>query len=361
MSERDVSPPKMPFNLRPRLVVIVIVVVLLIALAASSVFVVDQTEQAVVLRFGRYHSTVGPGLQFKLPFGIDQNYNVRVQQIQREEFGFRTTAAGETTIMSAAQYPAESIMLTGDLNIIDVQWIIQYWITDPRAWLFNFESIPGGIGFRAMPPDTNRASDRRVKTIRDVTQSVMNALVGDRAIVDVIGAERVAIQIQAAERLNEVFHGYGLGVRVREVRLRNVVPPVGRVQAAFDDVNRAVQDFNRLINEGREQYNAEIPRADGQARRLIEEAEGYRVNRVNTATGDVARFVDVLGQYQLDPGTTRTRLYFEMVEAVFANEEQVDLIDRNLQNFLPLMALGGDTTLGDRLPAAGTSPAGGQR
>jgi membrane protease subunit HflK len=330
----------MPFNLRPRLVIIVLAVVLLIILAASSFFVVDQTEQAVVLRFGKYLKTVGPGLQFKMPFGIDQNYNVRVQQVQREEFGFRTTAAGETTLMSSADYPRESIMLTGDLNIIDVEWIIQYQILDPRAWLFNFESIQGGIGFRAMPPEGNTAVDRRVKTIRDVTQSVMNALVGDRAIVDVIGAERTAIQVQAVPRLNEIFEGYDLGIRVREVRLRNVVPPVGRVQDAFDDVNRAVQDFNRLINEGREQYNAEIPRADGQARRMIEEAEGYRVQRVNTAEGDVARFNDVLVQYRLDPETTRTRLYYEMVEDVFADEEGVDLVDRNLQNFLPLLNLG---------------------
>jgi membrane protease subunit HflK len=330
----------MPFNLRPRLVIIVLVVIVVIALAASSFFVVDQTEQAVVLRFGKYLTTMGPGLQFKLPFGIDQNYNVRVQQVQREEFGFRTASAGETTLFSTADYPRESIMLTGDLNIIDVEWIIQYQITDPRAWLFNFESVAGGIGFRAMPPEGNTEADRRVKTIRDVTQSVMNALVGDRAIVDVIGAERTAIQVQAVQRLNDVFDGYNLGIRIREVRLRNVVPPVGRVQDAFDDVNRAVQDFNRLINEGREQYNAEIPRADGQANRRIEEAEGYRVQRVNNARGEVSRFNEVLTQYRLDPNTTRTRLYFEMVEDVFENEQGVELVDRNLQNFLPLLNLG---------------------
>ena len=340
MSERDVSPPKMPFNLRPRLVVIVLVAIVVIALIASSFFVVDQTEQAVVLRFGRYLKTVGAGLQFKMPFGIDQNYNVRVQQIQREEFGFRTSSAGETTLFSSADFPRESIMLTGDLNIIDVEWIIQYQIMDPRAWLFNFESVPGGIGFRAMPPQGNSAQDRRVKTIRDVTQSVMNALVGDRAVVDVIGSERTTIQVDAADQLNDIFDGYNLGVRVRQVQLRQVVPPVGRVQDAFDDVNRAVQDFNRLINEGREQYNAEIPRADGQAQRLIEEAEGYRVRRVNTARGDVARFNQVLTEYQLDPQTTRTRLYIEMVEDVFADESDVELVDRNLQNFLPLLNLG---------------------
>jgi membrane protease subunit HflK len=155
--------------------------------------------------------------------------------------------------------------------------------------------------------------------------------------VDVIGAERTNIELQARERMNRTFDSYGLGILITDVRLRNVVPPVGRVQDAFDDVNRAVQDFNRLINEGREQYNAEIPRADGQARRLIEEAEGYRVQRVNTAIGDVARFNEVLAQYRLDPRTTRTRLYFEMVEDVFQGEENVQLIDRNLQNFLPLL------------------------
>ncbi|MFW5716276.1 MAG: FtsH protease activity modulator HflK [Spirochaetota bacterium] len=340
MSERDVSPPKTPFNLRPRLVVIVLVAFFVIVLAASSFFVVDQTEQAVVLRFGEYFKTVGPGLQFKLPFGIDKNYNVRVQQVLREEFGFRTVEAGESTLMSSADFPRESIILTGDLNIIDVEWIVQYQITDPRAWLFNFESVQGGIGFQAMPPRGDAASDRRVKTIRDVTQSVMNRLVGDRAIVDVIGAERTNIQIQSAEELNQIFENYELGIRVRQVQLRQIVPPVGRVQDAFDDVNRAVQDFNRLINEGREQYNAEIPRADGQARRLIEEAEGYAVQRVNTAEGNVARFSDVLTQYQLDPGTTRTRLYYEMVEDVFADEEGVELVDRNLQNLLPLLNLG---------------------
>jgi membrane protease subunit HflK len=339
MSERDVSPPRMPFSLKPRLIIIILAVILLIVIITGSFFVVDQTEQAVVLRFGRYLKTVGAGLQFKLPFGVDKNYNVPTEQIQREEFGFRTDRAGETTLFSAADFPRESIMLTGDLNIIDVEWIIQYRVTDPRAWLFNVESVSGGIGLRAMPPAGATAQDRRVKTIRDVTQSVMNALVGDRAVVDVIGSERTNIEIQARDRMNQTFDSYGLGISITEVRIRNVVPPVGRVQDAFDDVNRAVQDFNRLINEGREQFNAEIPRANGQAQRLIEEAEGYRVERVNTAIGDVARFNEVLVQYRLDPQTTRTRLYYEMVEEVFKGEEEVQLIDRNLQNFIPLLNL----------------------
>ena len=340
MSDREGSPAQLPFNLRPRLIVTVLVVVVVLILASTSVFVVDQTEQGVVLRLGRYLRTVDQGLHFKLPFGIDQNYNVPVQIVQREEFGFRTVVAGEQTMISTAEFPRESIMLTGDLNIVDIEWTIQYRITDARAWLFNVESIPGGVGLRAMPPANDPQSDRRVKTIRDVTQSIVNALVGDRAIVDVLGREGLAIEVQARDEINAIFNRYNLGAMVSEVQLRTVVPPAGRVQEAFDDVNRAVQDFNRLINEGREQFNAEIPRATGQAQRQIEEAEGYRIQRVNTATGDVARFVNVLARYRLDPQTTRTRLYFEMVEQVFRAEEGTELIDRNLQNFLPLLNLG---------------------
>jgi membrane protease subunit HflK len=340
MSERDVSPPKMPFNVRPRLVVIVLVVILVIALSASSFFVVDQTEQGIVLRLGRYLKSAEPGLHFKLPFGIDQNYNVPIRQYLRAEFGFRTDIPGEVSLRSTQDYPRESIMLTGDLNIIDVEWTIQYRIDDARAWLFSVESVSGGIGVRAMPLAGQETDDRRVKTIRDVTQSVVNALIGDLAIVDVIGSERIAIEIAARDQINAILDSYNLGIAITQVQLRNVVPPEGRVQDAFDDVNRAVQDFNRLINEGREQYNAEIPRADGQAQRMIEEAEGYRVERQNTAQGDVARFNEVLARYRLDPRTTRTRLYYEMIEDVFEDETSVELIDRNLRNFIPLLNLG---------------------
>lgn len=319
MSERDVTPPQLPFSLKPRSIAIVLVVVLLIGVGASSFFVVDQTEQAVVLLLGRYNRTAGPGLHFKLPFGIEQNYNVPTQVIQNMSFGFRTAQPGVTSIRSDVDYPEESIMLTGDLNIVDVEWIIQYRIVDPQAWLFNVED--------------------QEKTIRDISQSVVNELVGDRAIVDVLGAERPAIETQGQENMNTILGSYGLGINVTAVRLQNIVPPAGRVQDAFEDVNRAVQDMNRLINEGREEYNQEIPRARGEAQQMIQVAEGYAAQRVNNAQGDVARFNSVLTEYQQAPATTRTRIYFEMVENVFGDEEGVQLIDRNLSNFIPLLNL----------------------
>lgn len=318
MSERDVT-PKFQFPLNRRVLGIVIVVLVLIGIATTSFFVVDQTEESVVLRLGRYNRIAAPGLHFKIPFGIEQNFNVPTQVVQNMQFGFRVDRPGVTSVFSNVDYPEESIMLTGDLNIVDVEWVIQYRIENPRDWLFNVEN--------------------REKTIRDISQSVVNRLVGDRSIIDVLGDERPNIEVLAQEEMNTIFSQYKLGVRVSAVRLQNIVPPVGRVQDAFEDVNRAVQDMNRLINEGRETYNREIPRARGEAEQVVQIAQGYASERVNEARGDAARFLNVLEEYQRDPNTNRTRLYYEMVEDVFGDAEQTQLIDRNLSNFIPLLNL----------------------
>ncbi|MFP4374212.1 MAG: FtsH protease activity modulator HflK [Spirochaetaceae bacterium] len=318
MSERDVT-PRLPFKLKPRMIVLIVIVALVIGAVMSSFFIVDQTEQGVVLRFGEYNRTVPPGLNFKVPFGIEENRNVPTQVIQNMTFGFRVEEAGINTRQSNVDYPEESIMLSGDLNIVDVEWIIQYRITEPVNWLFNVEN--------------------QEKTIRDISQSVINRLVGDRAIVDVIGAERATIETEGRQQMNDTLDSYGLGINITQVRLQNIVPPAGRVQDAFEDVNKAVQDLNRLINEGREEYNREIPRADGQGQRIVQEARGYAAERVNRAQGDTARFNEVLTEYQADPQTTRTRLYYEMVESAFDEAEASELVDRNLDNFLPLLNL----------------------
>lgn len=321
MSERNVTPPKLPFTIKPKLIVFALIVIAVIGVATTSFYIVDQTEQSVVLLLGEYNRTVGPGLQFKLPFGIETARNVPTQVLQNASFGFRTAEAGVTTRYEDRDFPEESIMLTGDLNIVDVEWIIQYRIEDPVKWLFEVQD--------------------QTKTIRDISQSVVNQLVGDRAILDVIGSERSNIELRALEMTNDILDGYDLGVRVMQVRLQNIVPPAGRVQDAFEDVNRAVQDMNRLINEGREQYNREIPRTRGQAQRLVQEAGGYATERVNRSRGDAARFEAVLGEYASAPATTRTRLYIEMMEDLFTEEDGTLLIDRELDNFLPLLNLQG--------------------
>ena len=318
MSERDITPQKQ-FRLRPKLMLIVVIVFALLAFALSSFFVVDQTEQSVVLQLGRYNRIVGPGLHFKLPMGIEKSYNVPTQRIQNMTFGFRTEKAGINTVYSSGDYPNESIMLTGDLNIVDVEWIIQYRISDARAWLFNVLY--------------------REKTIRDISQSIINSLVGDRAILDVIGPDRPSIEVQAQEKMNERFNTYGLGITVTTVKLKNIVPPKGEVQNAFEDVNKAIQDMNRLINEGKEQYNREIPKAQGEAEKMVQVAQGYATERVNEAKGDVARFLSVLKEYEKNKEVTKSRLYIETIEKVFENDKGTDLIDKDLTNFIPLKTL----------------------
>lgn len=320
MSEQNVTP--MPqFKMKPKLVIVVIIIIAALSLVMSSFYVVDQTEQAVVLQLGKFNRMAGPGLQFKLPFGIEKNYNVPTQQIQNMTFGFRTEQAGINTVYSRGDYPEESIMLTGDLNIIDVEWVIQYRITDPKAWLFNVVY--------------------RDQTIRDVSQSTINQLVGDRAILDVIGPERTNIMDQAKIRMNEILSKYDLGATVTTVQLKNIVPPAGNVQDAFEDVNKAIQDMERLINEGKEEYNKEIPKASGEADKMIQIAQGYATERVNKARGDVARFLSVRNEYVKNPAVTRTRLYLETIEEVFGTSEGTDLIDKNLDGFLPIKNLQG--------------------
>ncbi|MEW5816461.1 MAG: FtsH protease activity modulator HflK [Spirochaetota bacterium] len=319
MSERDITPKRRPFTFKPKLVIIAIIVLAVIILISTSFFVVDQTEEAVVLLFGKFNHTSPPGLHFKLPFGIEKNFNVPTQVVQNMSFGFRTERAGITTVYSPGDFPEESVMLTGDLNIVDLEWIIQYRIVDPNAWLFNVEN--------------------KEKTIRDISQSIINMLVGDRAILDVIGAERANIEMQGQEKMNELFNTYGLGIKVITVKLQNIVPPKGPVQDAFEDVNKSIQDMNRLINEGKEEYNRIIPKAQGEASKIIQEARGYSSQRVNEAKGNVARFNSVYDEYRKNKEVTKSRLYIEMMEDVFKTAEGTDLIDKSLKNFIPIKSL----------------------
>jgi len=325
MPERDVSPEKGKINLpmKPKFIWIILIVVIAAFSIMSGVYVVDQTEEAVVLTLGKYSRTTGAGLQYKLPLGLERVYKVPTKVIQTLQFGFRTDSAGITTVYSQKDYSNESVMLTGDLNIVDVSWIIQYRIVDPKAWLFNVNN--------------------KEKTIRDVSQSVVNQLVGDRAILNVIGSERTNIEDLSMQMLQEVMDNYGMGIQVTTVKLQNIVPPVGEVQDAFEDVNKAIQDMNRLINEGKEAYNKEIPKATGQAQQLIQVAEGYATERVNRAKGDTARFSAVLTEYSKNPAITRDRLYYEMIDTVFGKGTPVDIVDKNLKNFVPFKSVGGQT------------------
>ncbi len=293
---------------------IFVVLIVFFFLLFSSVKMVRTTDNGVVLRFGRYHTILQPGLHFILPF-VDSIYHVPVTIVQKEEFGFRTSDLGEkSTWENELLY--ESSMLTGDLNILNVEWVVQYRIVDPKAWLFNVQE------------------NERTNTVRDVARASINSLVGDRAILDIMGEERNNIQAFAKTIMNEKYEQLGLGISVSSVQLQNVVPP-HQVQEAFEDVNVAIQDMNRLINEGKEAYNREIPKTKGEADKMLQQAQGYASERINVAEGDVARFNLVLDEYQKSPVITKRRLYLETLSDVFESGEKVTIVDKNLKNFLP--------------------------
>lgn len=304
-------------SIGPAMLFWLIVLALAVAAGFSSVYVVDETENAVITRFGKYTQTVGSGLHVKLPFGIDKNYNVDIKTLRAEQFGFKTVKSGRNNEYKN-NISEESEMLTGDLNIVDVEWVIQYKITDPKQWLFNVYE--------------------KEQTIRDISRSVINTLVGDRAIFDVISSDRSTIQNLAQEQMNENFKALGLGINVTTVQFQNVVPPV-EVQAAFEDVNKASQDMKRLINEGKEEYNKEIPKAQGEADRQIQVAEGYAAERVNMAKGDVARFNAVYDEYKRSPKATKERIYLETMAEIFGSETKPELIDSELENLVPVKNL----------------------
>ena len=317
---KPVRRARIPFT--PKIVIVVLVILFLVAAAASSFFVVDQREQAVVLRFGKYDRTVGPGLHARLPFGLERSHTVATQLVQTLTFGYRSTDTTGTGLAGARSYDDESVMLTGDLNIVDVEWIVQYRINDPYKWLFSVEE--------------------KEKTIRDISQSVMNALVGDLPILSVMTDLRTKIEVEAQQQMQAIFDGYDFGIEVVTVKLQNIVPPEGAVQDAFEDVNKAIQDMNKSINEGKEYYNTAIPEAQGEATRIVLEAEGYAAQRVNQAKGDVAVFDSMRASYEASPEVTATRLHLEAMEEVLSSDGgSITLVDPALDNFLPVRNIGG--------------------
>lgn len=301
----------------PAILFWLIMLVVVVIAGFSSFYIVDETENAVITRFGKYTTTVGSGLHFKLPFGIDKNYNVDISTVRAEQFGFKTVKAGRNNEYKN-NISEESEMLTGDLNIVDVEWIIQYKVVDPKQWLFGVYE--------------------KEQTVRDISRSVINTLVGDRAILAVMSSERSTIQELARDMMNDNFKSLGLGINVTTVQLQNVVAP-SEVQAAFEDVNKASQDMKRYINEGKEAYNAEIPKAKGEAERLLQVAEGYAAERVNMAKGDVARFNAVYEEYKRSPKVTKERLYLETMDEIFGSEKKPELIDSELDNLVPIKNL----------------------
>lgn len=295
----------------------------LLALATvfSSYYQIEPDEVGVLMRFGRYVGTSEPGPHFKLPLGVDRVIKVPVQRQLKMEFGFRTARNDvESEFMRPQGALAEAEMLTGDLNVAIVEWIVQYRITNAEKYLFNFRDVDA--------------------TLRLMAEAAMRSVVGDHSIDEVLTSGRVGIEDQAKQLLQSLSERYDTGITIQQLKLQDVNAP-DPVRPAFRAVEEAKQERERVINEAWSEYNKVVPQARGQAEQALLAAEGYAVERVNQARGEAERFRALHAEYKRAPAVTRTRIYLEGLQEILPRAERKILLDSSAKGLMPFVNLDG--------------------
>ena len=314
----DIRLPK----INPKLVRLGIVAVVVIILLAGSFYTISPEEMGVILQFGKFVRTTNPGLHLKLPLGIEKLIKVPVQRQLKMEFGFRTSRPGiQSEYRVTPDSKKEAIMLTGDLNVSIVEWIVQYKIQDPYKYLFILRDAPATFQF--------------------MNEAVVRKVVGDNSVDEVITVGRARIALEAKEQLQELCDLYEIGIEVNQLIFQDVNPP-DPVKPSFNEVNEALQEKERKINEAWSEYNQEIPKAQGEAEQTIRGAEGYAMERVNNAEGDANRFRSIYQEYRRAPQVTRKRLYLEALSEILPKIDRKIIFDENQKNILPLLNLGAE-------------------
>jgi modulator of FtsH protease HflK len=299
-------------------IAVIAVALFIVAGVLTSYYTVEAESEGVVLRFGKFLSTVQPGLHFKIPFGVDEVIVLPTRRQLKLEFGFATPGYLTNPVQIGEDPAAEKSMVTGDLNAALVEWVVQYRIDDPKQYLFDVRN-PG-------------------TTLRDLAEAAMREVVGDRTVDELITIGRQDIEVEALAKMQDMAKRYHLGIRVDQVQLKNVNPPE-QVQASFNEVNKAQQDRENAINIANGEYNKAVPKAKGEADQAIRAAEGYRFKRVNEAEGDATAFTAVLVEYLKAPEITRTRLYLETMSETLPETGQKIIIDESLRQLLPVLPL----------------------
>ncbi len=310
----------------------IIISMFLIAYGAlSSFYQVETTQKGVITRFGAFYDIADEGLHLKLPFGIDQVYKVEVTRIHEEQFGFRKDGRK----LSAPQLAKESLMLTGDLKLAVVEWIVQYRIHDAKKFLFNAVGVSNNI--------------------RDISISVMRRVVGDKLVSDVLTVDRVSIAEAARRLTQETLDKFDMGVTITNLNLQNVNPPES-VRAAFNEVNVARQEKDQLVNQAKGAYNQVIPEAGGRALKMVAEAEAYSINLVNKAKGDAEKFKTILEAYRKAPEITRRRLYLDTMEEIFSQVDHLTVVDPEIKGLMPIYSKNVAQALAEPVKAAEPKP-----
>ncbi len=293
---------------------------LLVVAIWTSYFTVPADSEAVILRFGKYHRTAKPGLNFKMPFWFETKTVIPVARTLKMEFGFGTSGATNKFQSRPSDFKEEQLMITGDKNSALVEWVVQYRISDPQAYLFRVKS----------PEDT----------LRDASESVMREVVGDRTVDEVITIGRQSIETDALVKLQELVDSYGLGLQIAQLQLKNVNPP-RPVQSSFNEVNKAQQQKSQQINVAKGMYNKAVPRTQGEADQEVSRARGQKTQRINEAVGDANRFLSMFAEYEKAPGITRQRLYLEKLKSVLPKLKRKVILDGKSNQPLPLLDLNG--------------------
>ena len=308
------------FKQRQGSVFILALLALIGAGVLSSYYQVQPGHKALVLRFGKWIETTEPGLHFKIPFGVDQVIKLAVDRQQKMEFGFRTQSAGvQSEFRRDPETRAEADMLTGDLNVSKVEWIIQYVISEPKKYQFNFRDIES--------------------TLRLMAEATMRTIVGDYSFEEQITGGREEVEIKAKELLVDLNRVYDTGIKIQQVKLRDVNAATDAVQAALREVESAKQERERMKKEALAEYNKVVPRAQGEAKEAIEKAKAYAIERVNRAKGDADRFKSLYAAYARAPEVTRIRLYLEAMDDVMPKAKRKIIIDAKSKSVLPLLHL----------------------
>jgi len=295
-----------------------VVALILISAVGSLFYQTAPDEVGVVQQFGKYVRTSQPGLRWKIPFGIEKVRIIKVTHVFKEEFGFRTLQAGVNTRYSPKSYNEEALMLTGDLNVLDVSWIVHFKIKDPVQLLFNVRNPK--------------------ETVRDLSESAMRQVIGDYSVNAAITSRKNEINLAVRDILQDTLDNYESGIQIDKIELQEVLPP-DIVKPSFNEVNEAEQEREKVINQSWEAYNKVIPKARGQAEKTIREAEGYALARINRAKGDAAKFLETWEAYKSDKDVTRRRLYLEAIEEILPKAGKIYVFDPEANNVLPLLNL----------------------
>ena len=305
--------------LSPRVLRALIGAAAALLLLSTTYYQVEPDEVGVVQRFGAYVRTAEPGPHVKLPL-LETVTKVPVQRQLKMEFGFRTVRSGQQTeYAETPETKAESAMLTGDLNVAVVEWIVQYRIKDAKAFLFHVRNVP--------------------ETFRYMSEAAMRQVVGDHSVDEVITIGREAIALLAKDELQRLCNLYGIGIEIQQLVLQDVNPP-DPVKPAFNEVNQAIQEKERAINDAWADYNKSVPRAKGEAEQAVRAAEGYALERVNNAQGDGRRFEAFHEEYRKSPAVTRKRIYLETMRTLLPKAGRKVVLDEKARGIMPLLQLG---------------------